>query len=505
MTDRDNFWLGLGAVGVLTAFFCLPFLRTIAWFSDEGILLHGADRMLRGETLYVDFFEFHPPGGFFVTLGWLRATGVSFVSARLLAIVVIVGIACLTYLACYRACRNMAASAIAALAWAIMSQGPLTQLSHHWFTTLLSLVIFVALLEWIEAPQSRYWLAVAGLAGGAVTMITSTRGALALLAGIAAFNAIRQHCAAFAVYCLAALVVPTLIILHLAAQGSLEVAFESVIVWPARHYASIQWLRYGANPTAQNVLLNLVFPLAALFVLIHIARQGCAALNDQVLRLSIAFGCAGFIGFLVRADTIHISLATPLVLPLLLRSARLLDFEVFRRHRNVVITGVTVLAITPAWTFLSLVHIALSSPTVETPRGFVKLVTPETISAVPAIRRIMEFPTGDTVFFYPYSPLLPFLTARVHPAKVDHFVPNYTTAEQFEEACVSAMNSATWVLVDRNIMAFWQQAFPAMRNPAPPERIHFEAALERGFSLVEQLGDFELWAARHIKSVECRS
>lgn len=501
--DCCRFSLGLGIVGALTALFCLPFLHSITWFGDEGILLHAADRMRRGEKLYVDFFEFLPPGGFIITLSWLGIAGVSFVSARLLAILVIVCIACLTYTACYRACRSVTASALTVVAWVVMSQGEWTQLSHHWFTTLFSVAVLLTLLKWIETPQRSAWLAIAGLLGGIAAMVTPTRGALVLVAGVAAFNGIRRQFGAFAVYCLTALLVPTLMVLYFAAHGSLGAAFDNVIIWPAKHYASIQWLHYGANPNTQNILLNLVFPLTALFVLLHVTRQWRAALNDRVLRVLIAFGCAGFLGFLVRADTIHIAYATPLVLPLLLRSTAILNFQVFRQHRASVLAALALLAIAPSWAFLIQAQLALRAPAVETPRGLVKLMTREA-GAVEALRHIMDLPEGDAVFFYPNSPLLPFLTARVHPARVDIFLPSHTTPEQYEEACVSAMNLAAWVVIERRTMVFWQRIYPAMRNPAPPERIRLEAALNRGFSSIAHLGHFELRAAVQTKLRECQ-
>src|SRR4051812_19378079 len=189
-------WIGLGAVGLTTGLLCAPFLRMIAQFSDEGVLLHGADRILRGERLYVDFFEFLPPGGFLLVAGWLSATGISFASARALAILVIVGIACTTYLTCHRVSRSAAISASVVLCWIVMSQGSWTQLNHHWFTTLFCMTTLMALLIWIEQSEKFRWLIVAGLAGGAAAMITQTRGALVLLAGIVAIMGARRPLAA---------------------------------------------------------------------------------------------------------------------------------------------------------------------------------------------------------------------------------------------------------------------------------------------------------------------
>ena len=48
----------LPLVVLLSVALCLPFLRTVFSLADEGVLLHGAERMLKGERLYADFFVF---------------------------------------------------------------------------------------------------------------------------------------------------------------------------------------------------------------------------------------------------------------------------------------------------------------------------------------------------------------------------------------------------------------------------------------------------------------
>src|SRR5689334_12091394 len=89
---------GLIAVVLLTGLACLPFLNTVFGWADEGVLLQGADRLLRGEKLYLDFFEFLPPGGFLLTAIWLWGTKVTLFAARALTAIVIVAIASSSYL-----------------------------------------------------------------------------------------------------------------------------------------------------------------------------------------------------------------------------------------------------------------------------------------------------------------------------------------------------------------------------------------------------------------------
>src|SRR5262245_47769951 len=131
-------------VGLVTAGLCLPFFRSVYWLGDEGVLLNGAVQLLKGNRLYVDFFEMLPPGGFVLTAAWLKFAGVSMSSARALAILCIVAIACLTYLTCWQVSKDKPLSVFLTIAWVVMSQGYQTQVSHHWFTTLFSMVSALA-------------------------------------------------------------------------------------------------------------------------------------------------------------------------------------------------------------------------------------------------------------------------------------------------------------------------------------------------------------------------
>ena len=160
-------------------------MHAVFGFGDEGVLLHGAQRLLRGERLYIDFFEILPPGGFVIMAIWFGITGISLDSARVLAILTITGIGCFSYLACREACKNVLLSAVVVIAWAVMSQGLLTQISHHWFTTLFSMVAAWASLVSINKRDQRSWgPLIAGFAAGASLTVTHTRGMLTLLAAL---------------------------------------------------------------------------------------------------------------------------------------------------------------------------------------------------------------------------------------------------------------------------------------------------------------------------------
>lgn len=48
-------------VGLTVVMLCLPFMHYVDSLGDEGVLLHGAERLLQGQTLYIDFFAILPP------------------------------------------------------------------------------------------------------------------------------------------------------------------------------------------------------------------------------------------------------------------------------------------------------------------------------------------------------------------------------------------------------------------------------------------------------------
>ena len=271
-TQIDRIWLL--SVGAIAAMLCMPFARTVWWLGDEGVLLHGADRMLKGDRLYVDFFEFLPPGGFVLTAAWLSISGVSFLSARTLAILTIVGIACFSYLACQLASGKKPLSAAITIMWVVMSQGSWTQVNHHWFTTLFSMIAAWAALASVEQPQHRLkWPLIAGLAAGMAGMVTSSRGALVAVAAMTAFLFLRRNWHEFLVCGLATALVPMGLLIYLASQDSLIAAFDSVIVFTATRYASNQGVPFGFGADIQNFLFVWLFQFAALLLLIVCARE----------------------------------------------------------------------------------------------------------------------------------------------------------------------------------------------------------------------------------------
>lgn len=488
-TRSSDFWW-LFAVGLIAVALCAPFIRYVWFLGDEGVLLHGAERMLRGDRIYIDFFEFLPPGGFIIMEGWFRIAGISLFSARALAILTIAGISCFTYLACRKASKDAPLSALIAIGWIVVSQGEWTQINHHWFTTLFSMVAAWATLASIEHPQS--WLRgalTAGIAAGAAVMVTPHRGALAALAAATAFLDLRRYRAELMTYALGSALIPICLIAYLIGHNALTAAVNDVILFTASRYTSVNaGVPFGLWA---GLHLRWIFPLTALITLLAFLRDWRNCLHDRVFRTCFAFGLAGFIGCYPRPDMLHINVAAPLVCPLLAYGVNRLVRPWPTKYWYAVV-ALAIASLVPSARGLWMTSKkALYGESVPTPRG--AITSPERGMHGLAVR-IAATPSEDAYFFYPYDPMLPFLTARRHVSRYDIFGPGYTSRSQYQEACVSAMRGASWVVIDRGrTNPEWiRTVFPATPEPEPQETKRFEQALETGFELVAREGVFEL-------------
>ena len=480
-------WLPL--VGLVAAALCLPFFRTVFTLGDEAVLLNGAERMLRGSRIYVDFFEFPPPGGFVLTEAWFSIVGSSLASVRSLVILTIVGIACFTFLACRQASRNAPLSAALTTGWVFMSQGEWTQTNPHWLTTEFSMIAAWAVLTSVEAPQARLrWPLIAGVAAGAAGMVIPTRGALAMLAGATAFLNVRRYRTELIAYVLGGAIVPAGLLAYLVGQHALMAAFDDVIRFTAERYSSIQGVPFGWGVVPRDLPLKYLYPLAGVLALIAGIRDP----RDRLLRSCVAFGVAGLAGCFPRPDMAHIGFTAPLALPLLACCMTRLTRPWRPVYRYLIAVVVIALCVPSARAFSWFVERVLAAQTVPTPRGRVAFIRMPEAPAL--LARIAATPSGDAYFFYPYMPMLSFLTAREQVSKYDIFQFGYTLPSQYQDACLSVMRRATWVVIDRDLTdpSVLQRTWPAMPNTLPPETTAFEQALDKGFEIVAREGTSEL-------------
>jgi hypothetical protein len=504
---RDPFLYGVALIAVVV---CAPFFRFVQWLGDEGVFLHAATRILRGEMLYRDFFEFLPPGSFLIVAAWMKLFGVALTSVRVLAIGVIAAIAALLYAAGRLASGNRPLAAPLAIAWAVFSQGTWTIVTHHWFTTAASMAAAVGLFLSLDGAPRRGAAFAAGLFASAAAMVTQTRGALLCLAIVGVLLTLPRARAPLVSAIAGIALPPAAMLLYLAAQGALAPAFDDVIRYPARHYAGIQPVAFGAWVSAQNWVLVALFPLTFVLAGATFGVERAAVWREPRFRASLALATVGLLGLYPRPDATHIGFTVPLACPLFALVTTDLLGRLGRPARRGVAALLIGLCLPGIGGALEMVAVAHRGRTVVTAQGRIVAggdLRRDDVAALDLaalVAQVDRAPRDDGFFFYPFSPMLPYLTGRRHVAALDVMTPGYTTAAQFGETCARVVRDARWVVIDRywSDPSFLRNIFPDLRDPDPPEKRGFEAALRRAFDkVVHASATFELRARTGRASV----
>jgi hypothetical protein len=226
--------------------------------------------------------------------------------------------------------------------------------------------------------------------------------------------------------------------------------------------------------------------LVAFFPGVFVLAGVAVALNREALwreprfRVLLALAIVGLLGSYPRPDRVHLSFTVALGCPLVslvvthIRGlGRIVVGAVFAGLCLVGLVGAAATAV-----------VVSRLPGVVTLRGAIvpsPNLTSHDFAAL--VAEIEKVPGDRAFFFYPYSPLLPYLTGRRHAAGVDVMVPGYTTAAQFRATCARVATDAQWTVLDRQLSdpSVLRKSFPAMRDPDPPEKRHFESALRAAF------------------------
>jgi len=229
--------------------------------ADESLFLFEAKRLLDGDVMYRDVFEFVTPGAWYAMTLLYRLFGVDFATARA-AMAVLHGIAAvLTYAAARRMAVRPAVAVVAAAVYLGVSQPVYPIASPHWCSTLLTLWLLLRLLDddWAERPRGTF---VIGLLSGVLVMVQQQKGVVTAL-GIAALLAVDHLCArrygmasggggAFmrrlSAFAAGVLMVTVPCLLLLMALAGFEPMFDALVRFPLSSYRRAHHIPFGGRP-----------------------------------------------------------------------------------------------------------------------------------------------------------------------------------------------------------------------------------------------------------------
>jgi 4-amino-4-deoxy-L-arabinose transferase-like glycosyltransferase len=438
--------------------------RLILGTNDEGIYLDAAERIVRGQKLYVDFFGYMSPGSFWTQAFAFRLFGITQAAARV-PVIFDLALECalifwLVNRYTSRACAL--ATALFFLAFEIADPSMITA-QHRWDSGALALASIAICVAFQEKAQEK-WLMASGFLVACAACVTPPVALVAIvtvlwLRGRAAWYLVGASMAA----CVAGLA--------LWLDGIFP-AFLRQLQWLSRNYSAVNVMHYGSiiggyralfagtsvweMPIRLCVVLCLVLPA----VLPIVALAGGVALwrrqpGASFLYLALCVA-ALVISTHPRSDVAH--LAYIAALPYALAGIVIYRFVPARpRAWILVFFGV--------WAAV-FARQALAGPsrTMETPVGEVRANAAETPAVVELLARVQPH---QTLFVYPYKPLFYFLTQAENPARFSYLQPGLMTSA--DAALVLSELKAhppDWVLYLDLSQAEFDRVFPSGKDVA---------------------------------------
>jgi len=427
---------------------------------DEGIVLQGAQRILRGEVLYRDFFSFFTPGSYYLLAALFKAFGNSLMVART-ALVVFGGIfSVVTYLLARRVCQR--SSALTAACVVSFTALPYRFMAlHNWDSTLWACLAVYSCVRMIEC-RAVTWAAATGTFTSLTFLFEQSKGGgLALGIGLGLLTILLMgRTQAFTKPSVVALLtgaawpmITTIVWFY--AKGSLQ-PMLSAWLWPLDHYSLANRVAYGYQNwsdatrqsffggTAPDALFSFLLVSPLLFVpllpLLAVALLGYWAIRMRHRTVSPEKGAyyvlvtSALTGLLVsviivRADNIHFMYLQPLFSVVLawIFDGRDIPGQSFRRLKPL-ITAYLVTALFLMSAAL-LVRSVAGVSTVQTARGTIRVRGEDTV--VEYVRAHVS--PGETLLVHPYLPLYYYLTGTFSPGRYEYLQPGLHTPEQFQE------------------------------------------------------------------------
>src|SRR5438552_5299541 len=176
-------WLLGGAVALFAIAWVWPFFSyCFLGGQDEGIILQGSARILRGEIPYRDFFSFYTPGSYYLYAALFKLFGTSLLVARAALLFYAALFSFLTYLLARRACSRLA-SLLAASLVALLCLPARFVVIHNWDSTASALLALYCAV-WLLQTNAAWWSFLCGICAGTTVMIEQSKGA-GLILGLA--------------------------------------------------------------------------------------------------------------------------------------------------------------------------------------------------------------------------------------------------------------------------------------------------------------------------------
>ncbi|MGH9538981.1 MAG: ArnT family glycosyltransferase [Terriglobales bacterium] len=481
--DRTDQAIAAAIFAVTVAYLWL-FRHYTSMEPDEGIVLEGAQRILRGQVLYRDFFSYFTPGSYYLLALLFRVFGSSFLVARTVLVLFGGVFSAVTYLLARRVCSRASAILVAGIV-TLTSLPYRFEVLHNWDSTFWACLAVYCAVRWLESPRWT-WAFATGLLVSLTCLFEQSKGAgllVGLGAGFAAIAFLNRQRSLWSVaigWGLAVGLASPLLatVAYFGAQRSLSIMLADWL-WPLHHYSlanrvpygyqnwsdATRQLFFGSGPLLQRAITVLTLspgfvvpalPLAAVGLLGYWVWQMLRQGEPRAVAAHYVLLCFALSGLLLsvvagRADIIHFMYLMPLFALVLgwLVDGRDIPGRLFQKVKPVFIAYViAAFLMFAAPMFLRTLN---ARNQIQTRRGLVRVSARDTVVEYTQAR----VAAGEKILVYPYLPLYYYLTDTLNPTRYEYFQPGMHTRQQAQEmlAQISAAHLAV-VLFDGS---FWEK------------------------------------------------
>jgi hypothetical protein len=496
----------------LMALYLSLFLRSVWRIGDEGLLVHGAQRVTSGQIPFKDFFEVIGPGAFYWLALWFKVLGVSWLTSRLAILATSLGTAYAMYLATKRIQPRASVAAVPALIYGVLSVPLWPGANFHFDSNFGALLAFAV---YAGSARTRLRSFAVGMLAGLTATIQPQKGVATFGAlVIATFldgrsKADKLSHSLFMLLGFTSVGLAALVYFYV--KGALGDLLYASVIWPFSQYHNVNVVpyMYGLRESTLSYWLSIlrallpeglallalgliVVPLLVVAVLPMMAAVKALELvwkrltgrteADPSLPYWVV-GTALFASESHRLDLMHVIYGSPILLMALAAPAPRLPRLLKQIVARVTVSGTLVLAV------LLALDAARPGVTVGTPQGRVNLRSKD---------EALEFllhsvARNERVFVYPYYSMYYFLANLPNPTRYSILMYSINTPAQFQET-IDALEAqrVKFVLWDTIVagpnLTRW---FPGYRDPAPSEQL-LEQYLTSHYALIDTRGGFRI-------------
>lgn len=496
-------WLGYSVFTLCAAFYLIPFMRVLLPWTNEGILVTGAARIVHGQVFARDFFEVTGPGTYYCLAIFFKLFGISFMAARIYLFFTSLGTDVLMYFLARRLGSGYSVLPCLILAATYYGQ-QWPGVSYHVDSNFIALLAVACMVKWTDTNRNSLLLS-AGILAGFTTFFLQQKGILLVCVFLVWLLIQRQKRAVTfsALFIVAGgyFAAVGAVLAYFWSQGALGSLIYANVVWPFTHYGTVNsvpyaqgtflhyWDRWASMQGALHwplgiaailitpFLFVVVVPLLMGLCVVLLAIPGRYQWRVITPDLVLYWLCGWAIWFseIHRKDIYHLVFGAPLLIILCIH---LLDAGKKKYPRY----ALQILALTAAWLAAFNLIGVLTAHSVMTRAGSVAMFRDSpTLAFIDA-----HIAPGAAMFAYPNCPIYYFLSSTENPTHYSNLVYNMNTTVQFQEVIQDLDRSKTrYVVWDTNFEAKTVPVMIPEDARTPPNGFLMESYLESHYKVVE--------------------